>query len=75
MSEKKKPSQQDINRVILGNQVIIMRALSNMTKQLVGDMVMTQALDLRVRDSKVWWRSAFDEELGFSTSLGDVPVL
>lgn len=75
MSEKKKPTQQDINRVILGNQVIIMRSLSTMMQNMVGDMEKTQMLDLRVRDSKVWWRSHFDEELGFSTYLGDEPVL
>ena len=75
MSEQKKPSQNDINRIIVGNQVLIMRALAVFMRQVVGDVELHEALNLRVRDTKVWWRHKFDEEVGFSGSLGDDPGL
>jgi hypothetical protein len=75
MNDTKRPSQQDINRIIIGNQVLIMRSLAVFMRQVVGDVELHEALNLRVRDTKVWWRSKFDEEIGFSSSLGDGPGL
>lgn len=65
----KRPTQHEINRIIIGNQLTIMRALI-----LIGrSHVMSETLKIRVNDTKAWWRMKFGEEVGFETSLGDEP--
>jgi len=61
------PKRQELDRIIIGNQLAIMRALAAMAPASV------QARDLthRVSDIKDWWRHHYGEEVGFSTAWGD----
>jgi len=76
MTEKteKKPNQHDINRIMIGNQIVILRAMSFIMQNMAGHTGLQEACDLRVRDTKVWWRTHYDEEIGFSHVLGDSPA-
>lgn len=56
----------DIDRIIVGNQLTIMRALQSLATPAHG-----RDLETRVRDIKRWWRTEFGEHVGFSTVLGD----
>jgi hypothetical protein len=62
----RKPTQDEINRLIVGNQVAIMRALATFAPP-----AHRRDLEMRVLDAKTWWRANFGQEVGFSTDLGD----
>lgn len=62
-----KPTQDEINRLIVGNnQIAIMRALAA-----ISSTVHRQDLEIRVLDAKNWWRERYSQEVGFSAGLGD----
>jgi len=68
----------ELNRIIVGNQIFIMRALMAREPVHLGGIgqptIHTSthgALSVRVHDIKSWWRERFDEEVGFSTQMGD----
>lgn len=63
------PKRQEIDRIIVGNQIAIMRALRE-----VAPAAWARDLEIRVHDIKDWWQLNYDEEVGFSASLGDRPV-
>jgi hypothetical protein len=64
-----KPTRQELDRIIVGNQIMIMRTLALVSKNLVGDMNYTTELNIRVKDTKDWWKAAYDEEVGFAVSF------
>lgn len=66
----KKPTQHEINRLIVGNQVAIMRALAK-----IAWPDHRQDLEIRALDAKNWWRAHYNQEVGFSTKLGDQHLL
>jgi hypothetical protein len=66
----KAPTRHEMDRLMVGNQIAIMRALS--TSAAVGPL-QRRDLDLRIGDIKSWWRLHFNEEVGFSAALGDRP--
>lgn len=57
-----------MDRLIVGNQVYIMRALAALAGP--GTMV-GHAMDMRIRNIKDHWRQEFKEEVGFDTYFGD----
>jgi hypothetical protein len=61
--------RQEIDRIIVGNQIAIMRALKTLAHPTHANV-----LEIRVSDIKSWWRLHFDEEVGFSAALGDRPI-
>jgi hypothetical protein len=63
------PKRQELDRIIVGNQIAIMRALAQITNRPAKE-----DLNIRVNDVKDWWRRHYGEEAGFSTSHGDKPV-
>lgn len=63
------PKRQELDRIIVGNQISIMRALAQIT-----NFPAKQDLEVRVYDVKDWWRQHYGEEVGFSTSHGDKPA-
>jgi hypothetical protein len=63
------PKRQELDRIIVGNQIAIMRALA----QIMNNPAQ-EDLNIRVHDVKDWWRREYSEEVGFSTSHGDKPV-
>lgn len=65
----KSPTRYDLDRIIIGNQLSIMRAIAAMSPQ-TGP---AEDLRIRVSDIKDWWRRHYDEEVGFSTHYGDKP--
>lgn len=62
------PKRQEIDRIIIGNQIALMRALSDMLPE---NSRGRRELALRVVDLKDWWRREYREELGFSSAYGD----
>jgi hypothetical protein len=63
-------TRHELDRIIIGNQLAIMRAVQTLVR---GDVEI--ALNIRVHDIKEWWRRTFNEEVGFSATLGDRPPL
>lgn len=63
----KQHQRDQILRMILGNQIALMRAIVPLTSAHRRD------LECRVYDAKSWWFEQFGEEVGFSSVLGDVP--
>lgn len=63
------PKREDIDRIIVGNQIAIMRPLA-----LISNNPAKEDLNIRVHDIKDWWRHNYGEEVGFSTSYGDKPA-
>ena len=63
------PKRQELDRIIVGNQIAIMRALAQ-----IVTYPAKEDLEIRVHDVKDWWRHQYGEEVGFSTSHGDKPV-
>jgi hypothetical protein len=63
-----KPTRQELDRIIVGNQLAIMRALAA-----IAGPVHQRDLEFRVHDVKDWWRRHYNEEVGFSSILGDKP--
>lgn len=61
------PKRYDLDRIIVGNQLTIMRALATLLPQ-TGP---AEDLRHRVSDIKQWWRDHYGEEVGFSTFWGD----
>lgn len=61
-----KASRQEIDRIIVGNQIAIMRALKALSPPAIE-----RDLEIRIYDIKSWWRHNFGEEVGFSAVLGD----
>lgn len=57
-----------ILRTMMGNQIAMMRALRS-----VASPNAVRDLETRCHDIKDWWRHEFGEEVGFSTSHGDIP--
>jgi hypothetical protein len=64
-----KPTRQELDRIIIGNQIACMRALSLITKSLVGDINHSSELDLRIANLKSFWKTAYDEEVGFASTF------
>jgi len=64
-----KPTRQELDRIIIGNQIACMRALSLMAKNLVGDVNHSMDLDLRIHDLKAFWKEHYDEEVGFAATF------
>lgn len=62
-----KTQRYKIDRIIVGNQLTIMRLLRNL------HAAHQTEVDVRVHDVKEWWRNEFGEEVGFSTHFGDEP--
>lgn len=62
------PTRKEIDRIIVGNQLTIMRALEHIVPRVAAD-----DLRFRVNDIKDWWRREYGEEVGFSTFYGDKP--
>lgn len=65
---KKQKDDHDLNRIMVGNQIAIMRALAQ-----IVTFPSKQDMEVRIFDVKDWWRHAYGEEVGFSTSHGDKP--
>jgi hypothetical protein len=65
---KKQKADHEIDRIIVGNQLTIMRALELMVPPKAAD-----DLRIRVHDIKDWWRREYGEEVGFSSAY-DKPV-
>lgn len=61
-------TRHEMDRIIVGNQIMIMRVLRSLI-----DLDMQVAIDIRVRDLQSLWRLEYSEEVGFSSSLGDHP--
>ena len=64
----KTPSRQEIDRIIIGNQILIMRSLAKL-----APVPYASELEFHVWDVKDWWRRRYGEEVGFSAGLGDKP--
>lgn len=60
--------EQQIFRILVGNQIAMMRMLKTLAPP-----AHERDLDLRVSDVKDFWRGLFKEEVGFSSTLGDRP--
>lgn len=58
----------DLDRIIVGNQITIMRVLA-MDPKLSPHY--SSSLLSRVGDIKDFWRHKYNEEVGFSTVFGD----
>lgn len=63
---KKQKEDHELDRIMVGNQLAIMRAL-----ELIAPHPAKEDLRIRVHDIKDWWRRQYGEEVGFSTSYGD----
>lgn len=61
------PTQHEINRIIVGNQIHIMRMLDAASVHSTGSAA-------RIHNIKDWWRRKFDEEVGFKSGFGDEPI-
>jgi len=59
-------TRQALDRIIIGNQIAIMRALMTILPE-----PQKRALTLRVHSLKQEWRHRYREEVGFDSSLGD----
>jgi hypothetical protein len=62
-----KDQEHEMFRIMMGNQIMILRLLRGLHAAHQG------AVDARVRDVKTWWRGEFNEEVGFQTHFGDQP--
>ena len=60
-----KPTKQELDRIIIGNQIALMKACSIIMKSMVGDLNTMNQLDVRIHDTKEWWKAAYDEEIGY----------
>jgi hypothetical protein len=58
-----KPTKQELDRIIIGNQIIIMNSLAVIMKQMVGDMEKYTILEARAKNVGDWWEKAFDGEV------------
>jgi hypothetical protein len=67
---KKEKERYQLDRIIVGNQISIMRALAQAAES--GSSA-HRDLTRRAIDIKEWWRSTYGEEVGFSTAWGDQP--
>lgn len=65
----RKLERHPLDRIIIGNQILIMRALQQLVK---GDTEI--AMNVRVHDIREWWRKEFGEDVGFSATMGDRPT-
>lgn len=64
----KQKKDHDLDRIIVGNQIAMMRVL-----QALAPPAWARDLEIRVHDIKDWWRQNYGEEVGFSVVLGDQP--
>lgn len=60
------PKRQELDRIIVGNQIAMMRVL-----KALAPPAHARDLEIRVMDIKDWWRHNYAEEVGFSASLDD----
>jgi len=60
-----KPTKQELDRIIIGNQIALMKACSIIMKSMVGDISMMNKLDVRIHDVREFWHDAYDEEIGY----------
>lgn len=67
---RKKTTDHELTRIMIGNQLAIMRALGSV--EAVGGPFRA-SLKGRANDVQGWWRSEYGEEVGFDASLGDRP--
>jgi hypothetical protein len=67
MTEKEK-QRYALDRIIVGNQLMIMRALADAAGS--GSRAHRE-LHTRVCDIKDWWRISYGEEVGHSAAWGD----
>lgn len=63
---KRHTAQHEFNRILIGNQIAIMRALAQITNNPAKE-----DLNIRVHDIKDWWRHIYEEEVGFSSAYSD----
>lgn len=61
-------TRSELDRIIIGNQISIMRALAALSSQ-----SHKSALIYRVETLKSEWRHRHNEEIGFESALGDRP--
>ena len=60
-----KPTKQELDRIIIGNQIALMKACSIIMKSMVGDLNTMTQLDNRIVNVKEYWQDTFDEEIGY----------
>lgn len=68
----KAPTRHELDRLIIGNQIAIMKALEML---LPGGQHASgpHQLQLRITHLKDWWRFHFNEEVGFSAGYDERP--
>ena len=60
-----KLTKQELDRIIIGNQIALMKACSIIMKSMVGDLNTMNQLDNRIVNVKEYWHDTFDEEIGY----------
>lgn len=64
-----KDERHQLDRMIIGNQIAIMRTLALTVSGNYKTM-----LEIRVHDQKIWWRDKYGEEVGFASGLDERPT-
>lgn len=65
----KKDERYKLDRVIVGNQIAIMRTLA-----LSAPPHYKKMLEIRVIDQKQWWRNQYGEEVSFAAGIDERPL-
>ena len=60
-----KPTRQELDRIIIGNQIALMKSCSIIMKSMVGDISMMNKLDVRIHDTREFWQANYDEEIEY----------